>query len=237
MKGPVRRAYGFALTEFIVAGTLLLLVVQVAWWVTAVQGTVATRVVAGARMLDEARLIHHLLSVEVGHGGGRGDWNVTGRELHLRAFRGVGFACRTQPANGWGVAVAGYRYPDSDKDSVLVFSDDGSWQPSALVRRSRAGRLDCQQLDGFSTQIWLLDPPRPRAIAALYFEIGAYRFSDKAFRYRTGGRRWQPLTDTGIIVDSSGIVPAGADGVEAHVTWEGPNHFRPSARWKIRVRR
>ena len=94
------------MTELVVAGTLLLVVVQVVWWVTAVQGRVATRVVTGARMLDETRLIHHLLSVEVGNGEGRGDWHVTGRELHLRAFRGAGFGCRIQPANGWGVAAA-----------------------------------------------------------------------------------------------------------------------------------
>ncbi len=237
MRGPVRRPYGFTLTELIVAGTLLLVVVQAVWWVTAVQGRVATRVVTGARMLDEARLIHHLLSVEVGNGEGSDDWRVTTeRELHLRAFRGAGFGCRSQPANGWGVAAAGYRLPDSGKDSVLVLSGDGSWQPSALVRRSRAGRLDCQELDGFSTEIWFLDPPRPGAIAALYFENGAYRFSNSAFRYRTGNR-WQPLTDTGIDVDSSGVVQLGADAVEVGVTRERPGPFLPSTRWKIRARR
>ena len=229
--------YGFALTEVIVAGTLLLLVVQVAWWVTAVQSMVATRVVTGARMLDETRLIHHLLSVEVGHGEGGGDWGVNGRELHLRAFRGVGFACRTQPANGWGVAAAGYRFPSRDKDSVLVLSEDGSWRLSALERRSRTGTLDCQELDGFTTEIWFLDPPRPRAIAALYFEDGAYRFSDGAFRYRIGNSRWQPLTGTGIDVHSSGVLPAGAGGVEARVTWEGRNPIQPSTRWRIWARR
>ena len=237
MRRSVRRPYGFALTEVIVAGTLLLLVVQVAWWVTAVQTAVATRVVAGARMLDEARLIHHLLSVEVGHGEGAGDWGINERELHLRAFRGVGFACRTQPANGWGVAAAGYRLPDSDKDSVLVFSDDGSWRPSALERRSRTRTLGCQELDGFSTEIWFLDPPRPRAVAALYFENGAYRFSDGTFRYRISNRQWQPLTDVGIVVDSSAIVTAGANGVEVRVTWEAPGAIQPSRRWKIWARR
>lgn len=236
MRGSVDRPRGFVLTEVIVAGTLLLLVVQVAWWVTATHSVVGTRVVARARMLDETRLVHHLLSTEVGHGEGRGDWEVNGGELHLRAFRGVGFACRTQPASGWGVAVAGYRRPDSDKDSALVLSDDGSWRPSALERSSRTGTLDCQELDGFSTEIWFLDPPRPRGVAALYFENGAYRFSNYAFRYRIGNR-WQPLTDAGIAVDSSAIVPAGADGVEVLLAWGRPDPVRPSTRWKVWARR
>ncbi len=236
MRRSVRRPYGFALAEVIVAGTLLILVAQVAWWVTAVQGVVATRVVAGARMLDETRLIHHLLSTEVGHGESGGDWAVNGRELHLRAFRGVGFSCRTQPARGWGVAVAGYRSPDSDKDSVLVLSDDGSWRTSSLERRSRRRTLDCQKLDGFSTEIWFLDPPRPRGVAALYFENGAYRFSDGAFRYQIGNRRWQPLTDLGIAVDSSTVVASG-DGVEVLVTWGGLDPVQPSTRWKLWARR
>jgi len=234
---PVRGPRGFVLTEVIVTGTLLLLVVQVAWWVTAVQSLVATRVVAGARMLDETRLIHHLLSVEVGHGEGRGDWEVNGQELQLRGFRGVGFTCRTQPADGWGVAVAGYRFPDADKDSVLVFSDDGSWRASALERRSRRRTLDCQGLDGFTTEIWSLDPPRPRAIAALYFENGAYRFSNRAFRYQVRNRRWQPLTGTGIVVDSSGVFGAGVGGIEVRVTWEGWDTTHPSTSWKTWARR
>lgn len=236
-RGSVRGPRGFVLTEVIVAGTLLLLLVQVAWWVTAVQSAVGTRVVAGARILDEARLIHHLLSTEVGHGESAGDWGVSGRELHLRAFRGVGLSCRTQPASGWGVAVAGYRRPASDKDSVLVLSEDGSWLPSALARSSRTGTLDCQGLDGFSTEIWLLDPPRPRGVAALYFESGAYRFSDGAFRYQIGNRRWQPLTDLGIAVDSSAFVDAGVDGVGVHVTWGGLDPIRSSTRWKVWARR
>ena len=237
MKRSVRRPQGFALVEVIVAGTLLLLVVQVTWWSTAVQSLVATRVVAGARMVDETRLIHHLLTSEIGQGEGGGDWNVVGRELHLRAFRGIGFACHGQPANGWGVAVAGHRLPNSDKDSVLVFSADGSWRPSALARRSRTGTLDCHELGGFSTEIWFLDPPRPRAVAAVYFENGAYRFSDGAFRYRIGNRRWQPLTGTGIVVDSSAVIAAGEDALEARVTWEDPSPIPPSTRWKIRGRR
>ena len=231
------RHHGFVLAEAIVAGTLLLLVVQVAWWATAVQSLVATRVVEGARMLDETRLIHQVLATEIRHGEPGGDWMVDRGDLNLRAFRGIGFTCRTQPADGWGVAVAGYRYPDSDKDSVLVLSGDGRWRPSALVRRTRQAGLDCQQLAGFSTEVWILDPPPSRPLAAIYFERGAYRVSSDAFRYRRGQGGWQPLTGTGIAAGSSVLLAAGARGLEARVDWEDPSPIHPSFRWKMWPRR
>lgn len=222
---------GFALTEAVVAGTLLLLVVQVSWWVTAVQSVVATRVVSGARILDETRLIHHVLTSEVGEGRAGVDWLVNGGELHLRAFRGTGFRCHDQPARGLGVAVSGYRETDPNKDSVLVLSPDGRWSVSALVSRSRRARFECQTPAGFRTEVWHLDPPQPEALVGAYFERGAYRFSDGAFRYRRGRSGWQPLTGTGIAVDSADLVPTGTDAVVALVTWQGSNPLPPSFRW------
>lgn len=237
MRRPARSRHGFALAEAIVAGTLLLLVVQVAWWATAVQSHLATRVVAGARIIDETRLIQEVLSTEIRHGEADGDWVLDGGDLHLRAFRGIGLTCRTQPADGWGVAVAGYRLPDSDKDSVLVLSTDGVWRASALVRRSRRARLDCQQPAGFSTEVWTLDPTPSHPIAARYFERGAYRLASDAFRYRRGRGGWQPLTGTGLAADSSGLRAAGAAGLEARVTWDDPATGRTSFRWRMRTRR
>lgn len=222
---------GFALTEAVVAGTLLLLVVQVSWWVTAVQSVVATRVVSGARILDETRLIHHLLTSEIGQGRAGVDWVIDNGELHLRSFRGTAFRCHGQPGTGLGVAVSGYRAPDPDKDSVLVLSSDGRWRPSALVRRTRRMRVDCQTPPGFRSEVWRLDPPRPEALVAVYFERGAYRFSNGAFRYRRGRSGWQPLTGTGIAVDSAALVPAGTHGVAAMVTWQGADPLPPSFRW------
>ncbi|MXW16227.1 MAG: hypothetical protein F4139_11305 [Gemmatimonadetes bacterium] len=231
-----RRRNGFVLAEVIVAGMLLLLVVQVAWWTTAAQSLVATRIVTGARMLDETRLIHQVLSAEVRHGEAGGDWTIDAGDLALRAFRGIGFNCRTQPANGWGVAVAGYRSPDSDKDSVLVL-DDGAWRPAALVRRTRNAGLDCQRLAGFSTEMWVLDPPPSRPVVALYFERGAYRLASDAFRYRRGLGGWQPLTGTGIEADSSILVAAGEQGLEIRLRWEDRSAMHPSFGWKVWTRR
>lgn len=233
MRHIPRRRAGAALTEAIVAATLLLLVVQVSWWVTAVQSVVATRVVAGARVLDETRLIHHVLASEVGQGRAGVDWEVHDGELHLRAFRGTGFRCHTQPLDGLGVAVSGHREPDPDKDSVLVLTPDGKWTAAALAQRRRNARLDCQTMAGFRTEVWRLDPPQPEALVGAYFERGAYRFSDGAFRYRRGNGGWQPLTGTGIVADSAGMAPAGTDAVSARVTWEGSNPLPPSFDWTL----
>lgn len=222
---------GFVLTEAVVAATLLLLVVQVSWWVTAVQSVVATRVVSGARILDETRLVNHVLTSEVSQGRAGIDWVVDNGELHLRAFRGTAVRCHTQPSEGLGVAVSGYREPDPDKDSVLVLTPDGRWTPAALVARGRKAGLECQAPSGFRTEIWRLDPPQPEALVGAYFERGAYRFSDGAFRYRRGGSGWQPLTGTGIAVDSAELAPAGVDGVAARITWQGSNPLPPSFRW------
>lgn len=235
MRRPGRR-HGFALTEAVVAGTLLLLLVQVGWWVTAVQGVVATRVVTGARVLDETRLIQHVLGAEIAYGRPGLDWTLHDNELHLRAFRGVAVGCAERTAAGWGVAVAGYRLPDADKDSVLVLSEDGHWSVSALARTSRRTGLECRDVSGFEPEVWQLDPPPDRALLAMYFERGAYRFSDGAFRYRRGVA-WQPLTGTGIDIDSTTMTLAADGAMAARLTWEGPSPILPSFQWKSWGRR
>lgn len=228
--------HGFALTEAVVAGTLLLLLVQAGWWVTAVQGVVATRVVTGARILDETRLIQHVLAAEIAYGQPGLDWDLHDNELHLRAFRGVAVGCAAQTSDGWAVAVAGYRLPDADKDSVLVLSADGRWTGAALARSSRRSRLDCRDVAGFATEVWQLDPPIDQALLGMYFERGAYRFSDGAFRYRRGAA-WQPLTGTGIAIDSATMALAADGGMTARMTWEGPSPIRPFLQWKSWGRR
>lgn len=237
MNRSVRRRRGFVLVEVIVAGLLLLFVVQVAWWTTATQSRVATRVVEGARMLDETRLILQVLSTELRHSVPGEDWAIDGGDLALRAFRGIGFACAGQPDRGWGVAAAGYRLPDPDKDSVLVLSTDGGWRGAALARRVSGSGLDCAELDGFAREVWTLDPPPPaRPLVALYFERGSYRLASDAFRYRGRGG-WQPLTGTGLAADSSGLVAAGAGELEARVAWRDLETIHPTFRWRIRSRR
>lgn len=229
-------SHGFALLEALVVGTVGLLVVQAAWSVAAAQSAVASRVVAGAEELDQIRLIRHLLSVEVASAAGQGDRSIGSGELHLRAFRGAAFACSEQPAAGWAVATDGYRSPNSDKDSVLVLSADGRWRASALEHRSSAGSRYCQPLEGFVTEVWLLDPPRPAALAGIYFERGGYRFSGSALRYLAGGR-WQPLTSTRILTESSTIAASTGGAVETSVAWEGRGLDRLASSWKSWSRR
>lgn len=221
-KRRCERSRGSALIETVVAGTLLLLVVQVVWWVAGVQSALASRIVEEARIRDDTRLIEHLLATEIGQGQAAEDWSIEGETLRLRAFRGIGLSCRTQPNAGWGVAVSGHRSPDPDKDSVMVFSGDGGWRVSRLVRRARTGGLDCQGIPGFSTEVWTLDPARPGAVAGTYFEPGSYQFSSGAFRYRPGNGRWQPLTSVGIVVDSTGFATEGTDGFTARIVWDDP---------------
>ena len=234
VKRSERGNRGFALAEAVVGGTLLLLLVQVAWAITAVQGKVASRIVGESLILDEARLVHHLLATETGQGLGRTDWGVQGDALELRAFRGVGLRCRAQPNTGWGVAASGYRAPDPDKDSVLVFTETAGWQLSGLQHRARSSGLDCQEVPGFATEVWTLDPPRPDAVAAVYFERGAYRFSADAFRYRVGNGGWQPLTSTGIESDSASLAPEGANGLSARVVWDDPALPSRTLAWTVR---
>ena len=231
-----RTRHGFALTEAVVAGTLLLLLVQVGWWVAAVHGVVATRVVTGAQVLDETRLIQHVLGAEIAYGQPGVDWQLHDNELHLRAFRGVAVGCSTPTADGWAVTVAGHRSPDADKDSVLVLSEDGRWSVAALARSSRRNRLECRDVAGFATEVWQLDPPPDRALLGMYFERGAYRFSDGAFRYRRGVA-WQPLTGTEVAIDSATMDLAADGGVTTRMIWEGSSPIRPSFQWNSWGRR
>ncbi len=214
------------------SATLLLLLVQAGWWTIATQAGVAMRVAHGARVLDETRLVRHVLAAEVGAGRRGEDWALQGDELHLRAFRGAAFACRGQPSQGWGVAWSGHRRPDSRKDSVLVLSADGGWRAAKLVRTRRRQSLDCPDLHGFQRQIWTLDPVPPDPLVALFFERGAYRFSAGAFRYRRGVA-WQPFTGTDLDPDSTTLEAAAGGGVAVRMKWAGAAALPLSFRWTV----
>lgn len=233
--GERNRRGGFLLAEAVVAGTLVLLAVQAAWWATATQSSVSARVVDGARALDEARLVRHVLASETRRGKAGLDWEVVDGEVHLRAFRGIGVGCPVQPPAGWGVAASGHRNPNPDKDSVLVLTTDGVWRLAALVRRSRGRNLDCPDLAGFSPEVWHLDPEPSGPVMGLYFERGAYRFSDGAFRYRQR-TRWEPLTSTALAGDSAGF-SGGSDRVEAYLGTPEPGAQAARRRWTAWGRR
>lgn len=222
---------GFVLAEAIAGATLLVFLLQAGWWAIAVQAAVSMRVSHGARVLDEMRLVRHVLAAELGAGRQGDDWALLGGELHLRAFRGIAFACRGQPSQGWGVAWSGHRSADAAKDSVLVLSADGGWRPAKLVRTRRRKALDCPDLHGFERQIWTLDPAPPSPLAGLFFERGAYRFSAGAFRYRRGAG-WQPLTGADLDSDSTALEATAGGGVTASMKWTGDAALPLSFRWK-----
>ncbi len=211
---------GFALAEAIVAGTLALLVTQVAWWVVAVQSVVASRVVQEAQILDEARLVRHLLGTEVGQGRGGVDWFLAGDTLHLRGFRGVALACQGQGSEGWAATLSGFRVPDPAKDSAVVLTASGRWEVSRIVRRRSASGSACRPPAGFSAEALVLDPPRPGAVAALWFERGAYRFSGSTLRYRPGRAGWQPVTTASIDTDSTRLGAEDPNVLEVRSWWK-----------------
>ena len=221
---------GFLLVEALVSALLLLLLLQAIWWTIALQVAVAVRVSRGARVLDETRLVRHVVAAEIGVGRRGEDWALLGDELHLRAFRGMAFACRGQPSQGWGVAWSGRRNPNRAKDSVLVLSADGGWQTAKLVRTRRRQALDCPDLHGFERQIWTLDPAPTSPLAALFFERGAYRFSAGAFRYRRGAG-WQPLTGADLDSTFTMLETAAGGGVAASMKWEDSGAAPWSFRW------
>ncbi len=216
------------LAEAVVSAALLLLLVQAGWWMIAVQASVAVRASEVARVLDETRLVRHVLVAETGVGKQGEDWALVDGELRLRAFRGVAVACRGQPTQGWGVAWSGHRDPSSRKDSVLVLSGDGLWQAARLARAGSRKQLDCPEMRGFERQAWVLDPAPQSPAVGLLFERGGYRFSEGAFRYqgdRLPGRARrpgaQPLTSENVDLDSTALESAPGGGLRARVKWTG----------------
>lgn len=229
----MRGSGGFALAEAIVAGTLALLVIQVVWWVVAVQSAVASRVVREARVLDEARLVRHLLATEAGQGRGGMDWFLDGDTLRLRGFRGVAVACHSQDGAAWLAALSGFRAPDPAKDSALVLAASGRWEVSRIARRGSAAGGACRPPPGFATEALVLDPPRPGALAALWFERGAYRFAGGTLRYRPGRAGWQPVTTASIDTDSTRVEIRNPNVLEVRSWWQGGDSLR-SRSWTHR---
>ncbi len=225
---------GFVLAEAVVAGTLALVVIQVAWGAVAVQSAVAGRAVQRAQILDEARLVRHLLAIELGQGRGGVDWRSGGDTLRLRAFRGAALDCAAPSAQGWLAMVSGYRALDPAKDSALIFTDAGEWRASRVVYRGSAGGSACSPLPGFAVARLVLDPPRPDALAALWFERGAYRPADGTLRYRSGLSGWQPLISAVLDTDSTRMVATNPNTLEVRFRWEGEGDSSRVRSWTHR---
>lgn len=227
---PVTGRVGYLLVEALVAGALLLVLLQVSWWTAASHGRAAARLVEDARLLDQVRLSRHVLVREVRSGP---DPTFVDGAMFLRAFRGVGLGCRGGGVE-WVVAVSGDRALAPDKDSVLILRPDGAWAPARVVRRSDAGVDPCPLMDGFETERWVLEAPVDSLWVLRYFESTGYRFSDEALRMRTG-TRWQPLTDLTFIDGESGIRPLAGSEIEVRVRSEGPLGSVRDRTWRARA--
>ena len=219
---------GFVAIEAILAGLLLLVLLQAAWWTLAVQLRTAGDVVREARAAEGSRLIHHVLSRELDLGLEGEDWRLDDDQLDLRAFRGIGVSCRSGSDGTWTVYTSGVRSADPDKDSILVLTLEAGWHVARLSSTTTAANT-CPAVDGFEQETWTLDPPLPDPLLGQYFERGSYRFSAGAFRYRRGDGGWQPLTEAAIDTDASTLESSGGAPLRATVGWSLPGG--PARQW------
>ncbi|MGI9626022.1 MAG: hypothetical protein ACR2QM_04240 [Longimicrobiales bacterium] len=227
MVGPRR---GFVLLELLVAGVLILMLVQAGWWVVAVQGGVSGRVVEAARALDGARIARHLVTVELQQSGSEEDFEVLGSEIRLRAFRGIGVFCGGE-GDEWWVNTVGHRHLDEGKDSVLVFDPHEGWRSRTVDRRAPSAAGRCTVVDGFREERWVFAEPMVAPVVGRYFERGGYRFSEGAFRSLQGRGGWQPITEGKLNSDESGLEGIGRQGVRGRLVWADPRGLVDPVSW------
>lgn len=228
MAAPGARRAGYLLVEALVAGALLLLLLQVSWWTAASHGRASARLVEEGRLLDQVRLSRHVLTREVRMGPGI---RVVDGAMYLRAYRGLGLSCGGEGVEWW-VAVSGDRNLAPEKDSVLILRGDGVWAPGRVVRRSRADADRCPVIPGFEAERWTLEAPVDSLWIVRYFESTGYRFSDSAFRMRSGAR-WQPLTDLSFVDSESGLNTVAGPAIRARVRVQGPLGSARDREWRL----
>lgn len=217
------------LAEALVAGALLLMLLQVSWWTAASHGRASARLVEEGRVLDQVRLARHVLTREI---RSEPDASVVDGALVLRAFRGVGLRCGGAGTEWW-VAVSGDRALAPEKDSLLILQADGAWASGRVVRRSVADPTRCPPMPGFEAERWILEAPVDSLWIVRYFESTGYRFSDAAFRMRTGAR-WQPVTDLTFVDGESGLHTATGSGIDARVRVQSPLGPTRDRDWRLR---
>lgn len=118
-----------------------------------------------------------------------GDVHADGTDaIRLRAVRGVGTLCGTSGA-AIEVRYAGTRWPDPEKDSVLIVGLHGE-----DVRRV-AHVTSSTACAGATLRIGVEPPVPPARGVALVFESGRYDVAQDGLRYRLGLGGRQPLTE------------------------------------------
>ncbi len=227
------RGSGFTLAETLVALLLSYLIMALALGMVARQRQVLGLLAGRAERLAAVRTARHLLGQEARAAAGEGDWSVGPDSLALRAFRGQALVC----AGGAGgteihVSAAGTRAPDPAKDSVLLVLASGRTVALALVERGPSS-VPCPFGES-SPERWVLSGTVPRdAVAAGWFERGAYHLSAGALRYRRGLGGRQPLTPEVLKTPGSGFRAVSPD-VVVDVVLDGEASSSPA--WAVRMR-
>lgn len=229
--GGRRPVAGFTVAETLVSLLLTLLLVHVAWSVTASQRAAAARLVHRSGTLDAERAVWWVLTEETGPGLAGRDWEVArAGVLRVRAFRGGGATCpEVAVAEGWvAVRYRGWRVPDPTKDSVLYVDAGGRRGVAELVERTR-GDVPCELREGEHGE-WLRlgAPPAARPVVVRVFETGSYHLEDRAFRYLRGRAGRQPLTAEVLDRAGTALHPA-ADGARLGFRGAGWPGLRPAA--------
>ena len=125
MSGSGRR--GATLVEAIVALLVGLLLMQLGLSTLARFRTAQSELAERADALIAQRVGRHVLRRELRHATAGRDWLTDADSLSLRAFRGTGIVCANDSVTAeLIVAYRGDRGPDSTKDSVLLFAEDGT---------------------------------------------------------------------------------------------------------------
>lgn len=176
---------------------------------TAAARTLPTQIRASRLQDDLVRRAELVRTVRVILGGElrwvtAGDIERDVEAVRVRAFRGGGAVCGG--ADGaLDIRFGGVRQPDPSKDSVLLIGRGGSTEARALTAVAGGG---CA---ASSLRIGLSEPPDREVLYALVYEVGSYRLTGGALRYRIGGAGAQPLTEA--LLTGTRIDPWGTAGV------------------------
>lgn len=199
---------GFAAFEWVLAITLTLVLVALS--AQSVQHFVRRGFarLARAEWDQQAALAGSVLAAELGRASTPEDWTVhSGDSVRVRAFRGTGWICGTQPAPTPRVIVvfAGDRLPNPAKDSILIHGAQG--RPSVRPLRGRRSGVTCPALPLTPAEAWDVGGAIPTQGLLRLFESGAYSVSDGSLRYRAGRGGRQPVV--GSTFDTASGLSAG----------------------------